>query len=279
MPSDTSTISKWRFLTPLLLIPLLSGCGEDSGDEDRTPPPAPAMRLKSCGDPASVWPETGVDAETSGGQGVRLEWDMAEEPEDLIGFQVFRTWHPDSAYQRLELDEERFLEGRPPYYTYLDLDPDLGPSFQWGDRAWWFVRAVDRYGNVSAPSDTVSYRLWAAPRVLGGQVGVSMDTLRVSWQYEFVDMFALGFRGFRVIVADEQGAVEAARELQLNLEPQMTAAWGVAELGLNPGSHRLRIDTIIETVAQIDSVYVPVSSNPSWCTLAGSESNWISFTF
>jgi|GEM_PF-2371751 len=273
---------KSRVLCVLLLagaLLFLAGCGEDSGDEDHTPPPAPVMRLKSCGDPSQAWPESGVDAETSGGQGVRVEWDMEQEPEDLVAFQVYRCWYPDSAYTRLVLDEERFLEGRPAYYTFLDLDPDLRPTGHWGPRAWYYVRAVDQDGNVSAPSDTVSYRLWAAPRIFDGQVSVSADTLHAAWQFEFVDLFNLGFRGFRVLITDEDGALEAFRELRLNLEPQMSASWPIGELGLSPGAHRLRIDTLIETVAQVDSVFVPISSNPAGCALAGSESNWISFTF
>jgi hypothetical protein len=264
---------------PALLVLLCLACGEDSGDEDRTAPPAPRMRLKSCGDPAAVWPESGVDADASSGQGVRLEWDMDVEPEDLAAFQIFRAWHPDSAYERLLLDEERFLEGHPPYYLFIDLDPGLRPTYHVGNRAWYYVKAMDGDGNTSAPSDTVSYRLWAAPRIFESQVRVQSDTLQVEWQYEFVDMFQVGFRGFTLLITDEQGNLEATREIRLNLEPAMRARYAVGDLGLSPGSHRLRVDTIIETVAQIDSVYVHVASNPAWCTLAGSESNWISFTF
>ncbi|MDP2360067.1 MAG: hypothetical protein Q8O14_04850 [bacterium] len=265
-------------LPPLILL-LAQSCGEDSGDEDRTPPPAPGMRLKNCSTQGAVWPETGVDAEAAGGQGIRLEWEMAEEPDDLAGFLVFRALDPRQDFEQLDLDAERFLEGRPAYFHHVDQDPVLRPVAHWGPRAWYFVKALDRDGNTSAPSDTVTYRLWAAPRVFQEQVQAVDDTLRAAWQYEFVHLFNLGFGGFRLLAVDAVGTLAWSEDVLLGLEPQMSAFWSRTRMGLAPGSYQLRIDTIIGQVAQIDSLLVPVRSNPENCPLAGSESVWISFTF
>jgi hypothetical protein len=263
----------------LALLLLALACGQDHGDEDRLAPPAPRMRLKSCAPTDAPLPETGVDADATSGAGIRLEWDMVEEPDDLAGFVIYRTLDPDSSYQPLDVDPGRFLEGHPDWYSHVDLDPALRAVALWGPRAWYFVRALDESGNASAPSDTVTYRLWAAPRLLPGQVQARNDSLLVSWQYEFVDYFALGFRGFQILATNASGDLAWSGEVLLNLEPQMSAAWSRAELGLDPGTYRLRVDTVIAAVPQVDSLHVAVSSNPSGCALAGSESNWISFTF
>jgi len=271
--------SEWMHRVAPLAALLLIACGEDSGDEDRTPPPAPAMRAVNCDGEAGTAVETGVDADGAAGFGIRLEWDMAEEPDDLAGFQVYRSEHPDSAYLALELDPERFLEGRPAFYHHVDLDPAVRATTFWGPRFWYYVRAVDRDGNLSAPSDTVTYRLWAAPRIQAGQARVEDDTLTVDWQFEFVDLFQLGFRGFRLLVADPQGVPLHREEVRLNLEPQMRLSLPLAPLGLGAGDYQVRVDTIIERVAQVDSLLVDVRSNPRECPLSGSESFWISVTF
>lgn len=278
MPSKRS-LPATRLAPITLLLLLAFSCGQDRGDEDRLPPPAPQMREKNCAPASSPLPETGVDADATSGAGIRLEWDMALEPEDLAGFIVFRSLDPDSAFESLDLDPERFLEGEPDFYSHVDLDPALRPMTFWGPRAWYFVRAVDRDDNESAPSDTVTYRLWAAPRVFAEQVVSRNDSLLVAWQYEFVDLFDYGFRGFQVLLSDDAGNHAWSGEILLNLEPQMSAAWSRAELGLAPGAYRLRIDTLVESVPQRDSLQVGVASNPMDCPLAGSESNWISFTF
>lgn len=278
MPSDLKRRYRPARWLAIVLLGLLS-CGEDSGDEDRTPPPAPAMRAVHCQEDGIVLPETGVDADGSSGSGIRLEWDMAAEPEDLAGFLVFRAGHPDSTFHELALDPERFLEGRPDYYHHVDLDPAVRATTFWGSRFWYYVRAVDRDGNLSAPSDTVSYRLWATPRVFEDQVRVLDDTLRVDWQYEYVDLFQLGFRGFRLLVVDSQGSLRWSRDILLNLEMQMRAEVPVSQLGFPAGTYQLRIDTLIDRVPQVDSLLVEVPSNPEDCPLSGSESYWISFTF
>jgi hypothetical protein len=141
------------------------------------------------------------------------------------------------------------------------------------------VRALDQDGNLSAPSDTVTYRLWAAPRVFQSQVTVNNDTLHVAWQYEFVDLFQIGFRGFRLLVATEQGQVAWSADLLSGLELQMSVDYSSSEMGLTPGNYRLRIDTLIDQVPQVDSLLVVVPSNPLDCPLSGSESYWFSFTF
>jgi len=276
----TSEPGPKRLVPPALaLLLLLQACGEDTGDLDREAPPAPVMLVKTCdGDPA-FWPERGVDADAAGGMGIRLEWDLPEEPEDLAGFLVYRSTDLDEGFTLLDVDPGRFLEGRPPTYFLLDQDPSLRPVSFRGPRAWYFVQALDADGNVGTPSDTASYRLWADPRLTPGSVSVADDTLRASWQYEFVDYFAYGFRGFRVVIVDAAGVLSWAEEIQFNLEPQMDFLRPVPALGLAPGSYRLRVDTIVDHVEAADSLQVPVRSNPSGCSLAGSESYWISFTF
>lgn len=261
-----------------LLLAALAGCGSDTGDEDTTPPPPPTMRLKGC-DEGLEWPETGIDAE-AGGQGIRVEWTQLERPADLAGFQVWRSLHPDSTFEPLDLDPGRFLEGNPAWFAWVDADPELRPETWWGPRAWYLVRAVDEAGNLSAPSDTASYRLWAAPRVVPDWVSVDEGVLEVQWQFQYADLFVFGFRGFRLLIADPAGLEPVwTREIRLGLEPTMTEFVDLAQAGLAPGDWQLRIDTLVDAVEELDPLGVDVPSNPDGCALTGSESNWISFIF
>jgi len=257
---------------------LLAGCGEDTGDEDRTPPPAPAMRAKAC-DSGLEFPEEGIDAE-AGGQGIRLEWTLAERPADLAGFEIWRGEHPDSVFALLDVDPERFLEGDPEWYGWVDTDPALRPEFWWGPRAWYAVTALDGSGNRSQPSDTTTYRLWAAPRLVPDWVDVAGDTLTVQWQFQYADLFVYGFRGFRLTVSPLDASLAAwSREILLGLESTMVEMVDLATTGLARGDWRLRVDTVVAPNDDLDPWGLDPRSNPDGCALSGSESNWISFTY
>lgn len=268
-----------RALALLALLAGLGGCGTDSGDVDVTPPGAPSMRVKHCVGDGLEFPEEGVDAE-AGGQGIRVEWELAERPADLLGFQIYRSLHPDSVFEALDVDPARFLEGQPAWFSWVDADEGLRPENWWGPRAWYLVRAIDDSGNLGQSSDTTSYRLWAAPRVVADWVQVEEGLLQVQWQFQYADLFVYGFRGFRIAIAEPAGLEPAwTREILLGLEPTMTETIDLEAAGLAHGNWRLRIDTIVADVESLDPLGIQVPSNPNGCALSGSESNWISFIF
>jgi hypothetical protein len=276
-PAFRGRWSRTVLLTATFLA--LAGCGEDTGDEDRTAPAAPRMLIKTCGEELTDWPERGADAE-AGSAGIRIEWEMTEATPDLAGFEVFRSYHPDSEFVYMPEDPESFLEGTSDFYSWLDTSEGTQPLTVWGMRYFYFVRALDDSGNRSQPSDTTSYRLWDPPRVFSSGVGVADSMLSVAWQYEYVDYQTRGFRGFELLIASADRQQLLHRELvQLNLQPGMVVELDQRELGLESGSYLVRVDTVVEHVEQYDSLRVAIPSNPNGCALSGSESNWISFTF
>ncbi len=186
---------------------------------------------------------------------------------------------PDSSFERVDADPERFLEGNPEIFRYEDTDALMRPVSFWGERAWYYLRSVDVDGNLSEPSDTTSYRLWQSPRVLPSGVEVLQDTLNVLWQYEFADYFVYGFEGFHLLVMDpEEGVLQASVQFREGLEAQMSARLPLTQLGLTPGDWRLRIDSIIGS-SERDSLGLGILRNPEECVHAGSESPWISFSY
>jgi hypothetical protein len=263
----------------LLLAVVLFGCGEDTDDEDVQPPPPPALRIKFCDGSGLEFPEQGIDAE-AGGQGIRIEWEQPERPADLAGFEIWRSLDLDSGFVRLDLDPERFLEGNPQWFGWLDTAPELRPEFWWGPRAWYRITALDRAGNRSQPSDTTSYRLWASPRLIPDWVQLEEDLLQVQWQFQWADLFVYGFRGFRLIIAAQGTELPFwTREILLGLEPTMSESIDLAAIGLPAGNWRLRVDTMVAPVEELDPLGPASPSNPDGCALSGSESNWISFTY
>lgn len=277
---DNGLFRRWsRWLALAGVLSLLLSCGKDSGDEDLRPPPAPRMLVKNCPGSAESWPERGVDAEP-GNLGIRLEWELPDRPSDLAGFEIYRAEHPDSSFLLLPEDPERFLDGNPASFFFVDTDLEVQPSSHWGDRFWYLVRALDDSGNRSQPSDTVTYRLWEMPRIQPGWVQQLGDTLRLNWQFQYADFHVFGFRGFEILIA-AAGLDELLlrEEVLLGLEPSMTVDLFPAERGLVSGDYRLRIDTRIQQNDNLDSLLVEIGSNPEGCPLSGSESNWISFTF
>jgi hypothetical protein len=264
-----------------LWVPILLclSCASDSGDVDSEPPEAPSFVVKTCQDGLDLFPERGTDAKTAG-EGVVMEWEIDPRPDDLTGFFIYRVLdHPDSAFVKLEVDPERFLEGNPEVFRFEDTDGAIRPTAFWGRRAWYYLRAIDVDENLSQPSDTTSYRLWQSPRVLSSGVEVLQDTLYVQWQYEFFDHFVYGFQGFHLHVASPTGTESQADvEFREGLEPQMSAEIALVDLGLSPGDWRLRIDAIIG-YSERDTLGLGRLRNEGGCIHAGSESPWISFTY
>ena len=261
---------------PLLFAAVLAAsCALSSGDEDLVSPEAPRMLEKTCpGGSEYPFPERGMDA-AEDNQGIRIEWDLEPIPDDLSGFEIYRSEHPDSQFILLDEDPEGFIVGDPEYYVFDDFDSELLPLGSiCGERAWYYVRALDSSGNRSQPSDTATYLLWAPPAISPSWVQVLNDTLDVSWQVGFFDDER--FIGFHVLIADpQQSGLAWFREVSADLQPTMHRRWDLQGIGLPPGQWTLRVDAIISA----DSTALGLPSNPEECSLSGSESIWISFTF
>jgi hypothetical protein len=254
----------------ILLSPVLNSCTPDENDIDSEPPPAPGISAKECIERGQVFPELGIDAMPGNG-GIFLSWYMDSDPEDLFGFEVFRSMYPDSEFVKLDVDPEQLLD----YYSFTDTSSEIIPQSWSSDRHWYYVRALDEDGNYSAPSDTVSYKLWSYPRIYSGDVVVQNDSLFINWRFEYTDYDPLGFLGFNVLICDEGlNNLICLKEIRTDVD-NLSRSWNlVDDIGLEHGNWRLRIDVIISSQTEDD-----VISNPDDCPLAGAESNWISFSY
>ncbi|RMF10859.1 MAG: hypothetical protein D6762_00550 [Candidatus Neomarinimicrobiota bacterium] len=156
--------------TALLGLVLWMAC--QPAQEDPFPPDAPRWVTKS--DPVA-WTESGIDATYENGRvAVQLMWHPNLE-DDLHGYRLYRS---DSARSG-------------PYEWIQEIRPDLTPG---ADTAWidvtapqyrklyYYLTAVDWAHNESSPSDTLTYRLLAAPLPLGpSDQSVQRDTLAFRW--------------------------------------------------------------------------------------------------
>ena len=200
----------WRISVLLPILVLYSSCGEDLTPEDTTPPAPPIIIPKS---PETQFIQEGIDSEPGNSDQdywIRIEWEWNEES-DLLGYYIYRWDERDTLGsfeqirdQRLEVNLRR--EDDPvPYYTDQApiLQPDQITGFSHG--FYYFIRAYDEVGNVSAHSDTVYYRHLKKPTGLriNGTPAVEFALLwdyywQEDWNYFFLRVYPQGFPNIRV---------------------------------------------------------------------------------
>ena len=190
----------WWMMCFLPIAIIYIGCGEDLTPEDTTPPGKPMMIPKT---PESQFLQQGIDSEagiTDQDYWIRIEWDWNTEP-DLMGYYVYRMDERDSLgnYEyvkirnlQLGVDLRREIDAIPYYIDQSSvLRPDPVSGFSHG--FYYYVRAFDNSGNVSAPSDTVYYRLLQKPRglTINGNIAAAFNFVweyyaLESWNYFFI---------------------------------------------------------------------------------------------
>lgn len=157
-----------------LVLILLMGCGFDLEDPD--PPSRPQWMPKSV---PEAWPEQGIDAHESGG--ILLEW--MEVDDEIDGLKIFRAQQIAGSDSLTDFGEVSDLqqaylaqEG-----TYLDdtISDDV--------RYHYYLRSYNSAGNLSEPSDTISYLI--LPPVYSLRPFSITDTLThpvvLGWTYRY----------------------------------------------------------------------------------------------
>ncbi len=264
---------KNRLLYLPLLAALLFACGENTGDEDTTPPAAPVLVEKFCDPQAPEYPEEGIDAEAAGA-GIKLEWLLAETTADLEGFVVYRALSTNqdslSPFVDISPDPTEYLIGSPQVFRHLDATAGISPDIHGNyHEYWYFVRGLDQSGNLSAPSDTARFTLLRSPRVLS--LDAAGDSLRLVWGYDLLDA---SLAGFHILILDDADQLAWYADVQTGFGGQdYERAWSLPEEDLPAGSYRLRVDAIFARPTNEENI----DSNPLFCPLAGGESEWISF--
>ncbi len=162
-----------------ICLMLFLSCGKNSEVDDVNPPSPPEMIVKSM-EFAQV--ETGVDA-VPDGDWIFFEWEPNNE-EDLEGYEVWRMAEDDSL-QVFELFEILSLSqmSNADEPDYFDRTAAAGPDPNTGQSRgfYYYVTAYDGDGNISAPSDTVYYKLLRKP------LAASIDSTfaNVRWSYPY----------------------------------------------------------------------------------------------
>ncbi|KAA3602142.1 MAG: hypothetical protein DWQ06_06825 [Calditrichaeota bacterium] len=187
----------------VLLVGTILACGQDK-NEDTTPPRKPVFVYKSL-DSAKV--ETGIDAipETDG---IRFEWFLNTE-NDLDVYTIYRRKDSVnttfSELTSIEADSKDFLDSLlvtqgedsgliRQYLFFVDDSINIAQSFD------YYIRAFDKSGNPSSPSDTVSYRIEPKPTILEPKKQTNSQTPSLKWNWN-----PLSFPQFLVRVRDEFG--------------------------------------------------------------------------
>lgn len=187
----------------IFLAGIILACGQDK-NEDTTPPKKPVFVYKSL-DSAIV--ETGIDAvpETNG---IRTEWFLNAE-NDLDFYTIYRRKDSVntmfSTLTSIEANSKDFLDSLlvtqgedsglvKQYLFFVDDSVTTGQNYE------YYIRAFDKSGNPSPPSDTVSYRIEQKPNVLEPKKQTNLQTPFLKWNWN-----PLNFPQFLVKVRDTFG--------------------------------------------------------------------------
>jgi hypothetical protein len=177
----------FRWFCLLIVLLVLSGCGQDQSTSDNQPPSAPRPQIIRA-EP--------VPASSDDRHWARITWYGNPEP-DVAGYRVWRVPEFVSISQRYVIkdlhvgpgadfepgralcswvDQGDTTNGNP--LNQLQPDPVTGESRGF----YWYLEAYDESGNRSGFSDPIYYRLINNPRNL--TVGrVSPNSYRANWQY------------------------------------------------------------------------------------------------
>lgn len=142
--------------------------------EDPIPPERVELLAKSM---PEAWVETGIDADNTGADRIVIMWYASPAP-DLAGYRIYRAdTTRDNRFREIgRIDLLQHLTADTLYY-----DDSLSAYVDY----YYFVCALDHAGNLSEPSDTVTYRLIAAP-FMQSPVNTTLapDTLVFAWRYQ-----------------------------------------------------------------------------------------------
>jgi hypothetical protein len=145
--------------------------------EDPDPPAVPRFVKKS--DPLNIQ-ETGIDAVPEG-DFILLQW-YGNTEEDLDGYLIYRS---DSLGGDFNKIKTKLLSDISPALAdteYLDKDVEIGTRY------YYYLKALDHAGNLSDPSDTISYRLVPKPLLISPDENESVSRTPL-FQWKFTSSF------------------------------------------------------------------------------------------
>ena len=130
-------------VTFIIIISLLTGCGESIEDPD-----APAPPVWVCKSAPTDTIATGVRPYNDGA-GIVLEWHPNLE-EDISGYKLYKTEQDIDNKYILAVDINAFsVSGADTFF--------IDDSVKFGTDYYYYLRAYDQAGNKSNPSDTIQY--------------------------------------------------------------------------------------------------------------------------
>jgi len=151
-----------------LVILVLIACPESVEDPD--PPDKPLLVAKSL---PEAWDERGIDADNTGKNQIVLMWHPNSE-KDLAGYAIFRA--------------DTLITNRFVHIANIDLFHTMDTDTIYNDDSlktyidyFYFIKARDNAGNLSAASDTVSYRLLQAPYCIAPIDTTTGDNFTFKW--------------------------------------------------------------------------------------------------
>lgn len=166
----------WPVFLSMILV--LTYCGKEI--EDPFPPSKPEWIPKSVVDD---WPEQGIDAEP--GNMIYLEWYPNPET-DIDGYVLYRMAASDTLEKFEDIIYLSVNDPFRPSTSYLDEDVLVSTQIE---RYYYYLRAKDTGGNLSPPSDTLTYALLRAieattmlPQSLTDTVEAPVE---LSWSYNY----------------------------------------------------------------------------------------------
>jgi hypothetical protein len=232
---------------------LISACGLDI--EDPTPPTPPVWVQKSL---PEEWPERGIDAHESGG--IFLEW-RYDPTENFDSYLLYRAEWFDS------------LDSLGNYDLLSRLETEAVPLNKFVDvmahnriRYYYKIRAEDDTGNRSEFSDSVTYMLLPAIRLIemnpNGNTSLLPRDRTLSWIFNYQEM-----EEYILTIVTEQNELVYRILFQPHSYTGGVEEWQIPiEIGLGISTiYKWRIDTGADYYYHLEST--------------GSESAWATFVY
>ena len=230
-------------------------CGLDV--EDSTPPSPPVWVQKSL---PEEWPERGIDAHESGG--IFLEWLPNLPEENVQNYLLYFAEYLDSQdslgdyelLSRIESATQSAIE-----FIHRSSRPEI--------RYYYVLISKDLSGNLSLPSDTLSYQLLnpvisADMRPNGLALPLNSDR-RLEWAFQY----SIAMENYLITILDNQDNIVLRKEL---VPGNYTGGW---EYFTIPDTIALQSESVYKWRIDMGSQYMDGRER------SGSESPWASFLY
>lgn len=232
---------------------IVLGCGFDI--EDPIPPDPPLWVNKSL---PEIWPETGIDADESGG--IYLEWDISQV-EEIEATAIYRAqWFAeyDSLGDYTQIRSIKSSEPRNDNHIDITIKP--------GEKYYYKLRAIDFTGNMSAFSDSVHYEVFDS-FVEHMHPNGTDDTLSVLRQLSWHYFFWIEMEDFCITILTNKGDLIFRESFMPTSYVGGYEQYSIpAEISFESGNiYRWRLDVGAKYLDGVET--------------AGAESPWASFVY